>query len=364
MSDLFKSDSVGTGVVEMFPARVKHKTFLLAGLVRGDLAATTADALAHGGAGAIIFTGYSQPELQPVIDHINRKHPKVKIIFITADTGSLASIQEAAAIVKKLTVPIDGIIGFPTVMAAPWETTADGIESQFQRNYLCHFLLVNLLLPTMSPESRVVLITTSIRREALAPNWEDVDKTSESEEAYHPLDGYAQSMFANILFVKLLARVGADRSIAAFSANPGNTKTNVQTHVSPEEVSSWLQRKKEGMFETLPSIYPRDYKPGSDGASHSKLARICPSSCSKHPNPWRRAVRPFFVDCWTRYSKVRGLRDQHIHKTYRHSSDQSGAFLDNCQVLSLPHLDFPEGEDSAKVLWTCSEELVRAYLEA
>lgn len=37
-------------------------------------------------------------------------------------------------------------------------------------------------------------------------------------ETYHPLDGYAQSMFANIIFAKSLAQ----RSIAAFSANPGS----------------------------------------------------------------------------------------------------------------------------------------------
>ena len=28
---------------------------------------------------------------------------------------------------------------------------------------------------------------------------------------------------------------------------PVDTKTNIQTFVSPEEVASWLQRKKEGM---------------------------------------------------------------------------------------------------------------------
>lgn len=148
---------------------------LISGLVRGSLAAATADALAHGGAGCIIFTGRSQPELQPVIDHINRKHPKTKIIFITADGANLASMVEAANTIKKLGVPIDGIVGFATVIAANWELTPDGVESHFQKNYLCGFVLVNLLLETMPAGSRVVLMTTSVHREAPTPKWEDVN---------------------------------------------------------------------------------------------------------------------------------------------------------------------------------------------
>lgn len=147
---------------------------MLCGLIRGELAATTADALAHGGAGAIIFTGRSQAEQQPVIDHLNRKHPKAKIIFITADSNHLNSLRGAAETIRKLAVPIDGIVGFPTVLAAPWEVTDDGLESHFQRNYLCYFLLVNLLVDCLADGARVVLVSTSVRQEAPAPKWEDV----------------------------------------------------------------------------------------------------------------------------------------------------------------------------------------------
>lgn len=135
----------------------------------------TADALAHGGAGCIIFTGRSQPELQTIIDHINRKHPKTKIIFITTDSDKLASMKAAATTIKKLSVPIDGVIGFPTVMAEDWKLTSDGIESHFQKNYLGYYVLVNSLLETMPAGSRVVLITTSVHQDAPAPKWEDVN---------------------------------------------------------------------------------------------------------------------------------------------------------------------------------------------
>lgn len=161
---------------------------LIAGLKRGDLAATTADALAHGGAGTIIFTGRSQPELQPVIDHISRKHKNVKMVFVTADSGSLASFRDAAHTIKKLGVSINGFIGFPEVMAVPWELTEDGLESHFQRNYLCYYLLLNLLYDLMAPKSRVVLVTSSMRTEALAPTWDDIGFTVSFDLRFFKVD--------------------------------------------------------------------------------------------------------------------------------------------------------------------------------
>jgi len=85
-------------------------------------------------------------------------------------------------------------------------------------------------------------------------------------ENYHCLDGYSQSMLAIILFDKSLSKMYGDRSITAFSANPGSeseyiqrvmtiidhnlipdTKTNVQTYVSMDEIETWLERKRIGL---------------------------------------------------------------------------------------------------------------------
>lgn len=178
---------------------------------------------------------------------MNRNHPQTKILFVTADTASLSNMREAARVIKGLGVPIDGIVCYPNVMAADWEKTGDGIESHFQNNYLAYFVLVNSLLEIMLPGSRVVLMTTSVMREAPAPRWEDINfavseyvlplthkaydsgaedisrlTTVQNGETYHCLDGYSQSMFANILFAKSLAQICAEKSVAAFSVNPGS----------------------------------------------------------------------------------------------------------------------------------------------
>lgn len=195
MSHTFNDQTLGAEITRLFPERVQgktctqpspevppgldcrqltHPTVILAGLKRGELAAATADALAAAQASTIICTGHCQAELQPVIDHITRKFKNVNMIFVTADTSSLASFREAGHAIKKIGLPIDGFIGFPSVMAAPWETTTDGFESHFQKNYLCYFLLVNIILDVMAPGSRIVLVTSSMRTEAPAPTWVDV----------------------------------------------------------------------------------------------------------------------------------------------------------------------------------------------
>lgn len=154
-------------VAQLTPAVV------LTGLGKREITTATAEALAQGEAAALILVGHSQDETQPQIDEINRKSPRSKVIFITADFGSLGSVRQAAETIKKLDVPIDGIVGYPSVLAADWERTADGIESHFQKNYLSHFLLVNLLLGKMPETARVVMISSSIRPDAPAMKFDD-----------------------------------------------------------------------------------------------------------------------------------------------------------------------------------------------
>ncbi|BDD57832.1 hypothetical protein MPDQ_005429 [Monascus purpureus] len=304
----------GIDVVNAFPNEVKNKIFLLTGPNPGELAATTAEALAHGDAGALILVGKSQDVAKPVMEGINRKFPKVKLIFITADFTRLDSVRSAAETIRRLETPIDGIVVTPSLMAVPWKQTVDAMESHFQVNYLAHFLLVNLLVPCMSPGGTVVMVSTSIRPETGAPGYEDINFSN--GRVYDPLDAYAQSMFANIQFAKSLAKSCAGRSLTAFSINPGNIRTNLLTCVSPDQVSTWLRKKRDA------------------GQEQPLLLQQVPKSL-----PQASAT------------VLRALLDPILE-------GQSGAFLDNCQVLALPNMDFPAGESSAKRLWELSEELV------
>ena len=140
---------------------------------QSELAASTAEALATGNAAALILLGRSQSAVQPIFDTIHRNYPKVKVIFITVEVCKLASVRGAADIIRKLEIPIDGVVGFPMLMAAPWNTTPDGVEAHFQVNYLANWVLVNRLVDALGEDGRVVMVSSSIRPDAMAYMFED-----------------------------------------------------------------------------------------------------------------------------------------------------------------------------------------------
>ncbi|KAF7176600.1 hypothetical protein CNMCM7691_003092 [Aspergillus felis] len=297
------SETKGADVVNAFPMSIKKRTFLLTGVSGTGLPAATAEALASGDAAAIILMGESQAEAQVMIDNINYKHPKVKLIFISVDFGRLASVREAAETIKKLEVPIDGFVGFPTVMAALWMKTEDGIESHFQCNYLSNFLLVNLVVHLMPAGSRAVMVCSSIRPEAPPPAWDGPNFAD--GKAYHPLDAYALSMFANVQMIKCLAITGCGRSMGTFSVNAGKG-------------------------EDLPLLLQQAPKSVSQGIATILRALLDPDI----------SAGGYRADGY-----VSGI-------------EHSGAYLDNCQILALPKIDFPAGEENGRGLWTRSEQMV------
>ncbi|KAL2004919.1 hypothetical protein VTN00DRAFT_2769 [Thermoascus crustaceus] len=312
----FGFDTKGTEVVAAFPDKVKNRIFLITGPSKGGLGAATAVSLAEGHPKALILVGRSRANAQPVIEEINQKAPNVKTLFIEAEFGNLASVRKAAEEICRLDVPIDGIVANAAVMAVPWEKTVDGIECHFQTNHLSHFLLVNLLLERVPRQqgSRIVVVSSSVRPDAPVPKFDDWNFSD--GKTYHPLEAYSQSKFANVLFSKSLAKALSDKHITSFSVNPGNITTNLQTYLSPELISSWLQRKKDA-GEDLPLLAQQKPKSLLQGCSTALRALLDPSL-----------------------------------------EEKSGAFLDNCQVLSLPNIDFPAGEPGAKQLWELSERLV------
>lgn len=165
---------------------------MLTALGQSELASSTAEALASGDAAALILLGRSQADVQPIFDTINGKYPEVKVIFITVEVCKLASVRGAADIIRKLEITIDGVVGFPTLMAAPWNTTPDGVEAHFQVNYLANWVLVNRLVETLGEEGRVVMVSSSIRPDAKACMFEDPNFDVRYEPLYSGVERFGR----------------------------------------------------------------------------------------------------------------------------------------------------------------------------
>ena len=165
-----------------------------------------------------------------------------RVELIKMDLASLNGVRNAAeeflAKSKTLNILINnaGIMGVPQLVR-----TTDGFESQFGTNHLAHFLLFQLLKPTLlassTPEfnSRVVNVSSSGHRASpvLIGNY-NFEKGN-----YSPWVGYGNSKTANIYMANEIERRYGSKGLHAFSLNPGGIRTGLQTHIPDSVKKTW-----------------------------------------------------------------------------------------------------------------------------
>ena len=131
--------------------------------------------------------------------------------------GCAASVRAAA--------PLDALICNAGIMAPPRLQQAHGYELQFFANHIGHFMLVMALLPALSPQGRVVMLSSAAHRRAPRGGIE-FDNLS-GERGYRPFSAYGQSKMANLLFAKELARRLGTGARTAVAVHPGVIATNL-----------------------------------------------------------------------------------------------------------------------------------------
>eukprot|EP00929_Paragymnodinium_shiwhaense_P085654 TRINITY_DN46078_c0_g1_i2.p1 TRINITY_DN46078_c0_g1~~TRINITY_DN46078_c0_g1_i2.p1 ORF type:complete len:243 (-),score=52.78 TRINITY_DN46078_c0_g1_i2:139-867(-) len=142
-------------------------------------------------------------------------------------------------------LPLHTLICNAAVMALPErKTTEDGYELQLEVNYLSHFLLVNLLLPTLTASgsgddpARIISVSSSAHfvRSPLAYgdvgdlNLAGADGTT---YAYYPWTAYGQSKLAQVMFTYELARrlKATGAPVTANVLDPGFVDTELQRYL-------------------------------------------------------------------------------------------------------------------------------------
>ncbi|EEA22709.1 short-chain dehydrogenase/reductase family protein, putative [Talaromyces marneffei ATCC 18224] len=159
---------------------------------------------------------------------------EVDIQFIQLDLTSFSSIRQAAETFLQKNTRLDILVLNAGVMAEPAITTPQGHEIQFGTNHIGHFLLTELLLPTLlktaspspgetsstAPDVRIVVLTSLAS--SYTPYHPDYMQLISSPERLLELttwQRYAISKAANILFATELAR--RYPSITSVSVHPG-----------------------------------------------------------------------------------------------------------------------------------------------
>ena len=110
----------------------------------------------------IVLAGRSQDRVQPVIDQIKKINASVKTDWVYLDLCSNKSVRKGSKEISSLVDTIDVLINGAGIGATrKYQLTVDGVEKQFAANHLGHFLLTNLLLPTLvKAKGRVVNVTS------------------------------------------------------------------------------------------------------------------------------------------------------------------------------------------------------------
>ncbi len=207
--------------------------------------------------------------------------------------------------IARLGVSLDIVVANAGVVGKWYRETIDGLEKTFLVNHLATFVLVNRLVPRVSPGGRIVIVSSNAHKRAPKTGIE-FDNLS-AARGYFFFKQYGQSKLANHLFTRSLARRLQSAGITANSLHPGRVYTNI-FHNLPLPLRLLIHTIAKRKMKDIPT-----------GAS-----TMC--YLAAHP-------------------EVAGVTG-----TY---------FADNREAAMGPHMT---DDAMAERLWQVSEELARAYL--
>jgi NAD(P)-dependent dehydrogenase (short-subunit alcohol dehydrogenase family) len=194
--------------------------------------------------------------MEAVADELRAAHGG-GVATVELDTSSLASVRAAATTIGSMIEhgdidPLDAVICNAGGRFGPPEYSADGYELTFATNCLGHFLLVELLLPTMCADGRVVFTASGTHDPATADGRfigvaVEPDATSlahDGKNGARPLSAgkrYSTSKLCTVMYAYELAR-RLDRTgsaIASIAYDPGSVPETGFLRDMPKVVQ-WL----------------------------------------------------------------------------------------------------------------------------
>ncbi|KKK20788.1 putative short-chain dehydrogenase [Aspergillus rambellii] len=195
----------------------------------------------------IFLAARAKPKAERAIESLKSQlQNEVDITWLPLDLTSIQSIQDAAQDFCAQSSRLDILMLNAGVMALPPGETELGHEIQLGTNHTGHFLLTQLLLPTLlqtaeeQPHSDVRVVSLSSVGHNLAPPFETI-LDQETLKKVNTNTRYGASKAANILFAAELAR--RYPSITAVSVHPGIIFTDLYASASESSALGALASK-------------------------------------------------------------------------------------------------------------------------
>ncbi|MEX5637603.1 SDR family NAD(P)-dependent oxidoreductase [Parafrankia sp. FMc2] len=153
---------------------------------------------------------------------------------VLVEALDLADQASVTAFTSRWDGPLDILVNNAGVMASPLTRTPEGWELQFATNHLGHFALTTGLYRALvaAAGARVVSVSSSAHHRSSVV----FDDIHFERRPYDPWSAYGQSKTANVLFAVEASRRWAGDDITVNALMPGGIRTNLQRHVSEEEL--------------------------------------------------------------------------------------------------------------------------------
>lgn len=113
----------------------------------------TTKALVSAGA-KVYMASRSHEKASAAIESLKRESPSAQVEFLQLDLSSLQGAKDSARAFREKESALHLLICNAGIMAVPYDLTNDGIEVQFQTNYLAHWVLFNELSSLMEAGAR------------------------------------------------------------------------------------------------------------------------------------------------------------------------------------------------------------------
>jgi NAD(P)-dependent dehydrogenase (short-subunit alcohol dehydrogenase family) len=205
------------------PSLATRRVALITGANVG-IGRVTAIALAQAGL-QVVIAGRSLQRTQPVLNAIAALNGARPALFLPVDLASLQSVRDCVDQFAALELPLHLLINNAGVAGARG-LTQDGFEMAFGINHMGHFLLTDLLLPTLqaSGPSRVVTVASRAHKRTSGIDWDDLRRPTRTRTAIRE---YANSKLANVLFSAELGRRLQGTNVSTYSLHPGVVDTEI-----------------------------------------------------------------------------------------------------------------------------------------
>ena len=237
---------------ELLQQDLSGKVFVVTGGNSG-IGRVTVDQLSKQG-GTVVLACRKPEEGEKVKTELAKTNPKAASIEVEQlDLASLKSVRAFAERVTKNHPSIHCLVNNAGVMNTPFGKTEDGFEMQIGTNHLGHYLLTELLIPTLQKGSRIINVSSCFHDKAMGREGViDFDDLFFEKRKYDGWTAYAQSKLANVLHAKQLAIRLKDQGVLAASVHPGWVRSNLMRHSMPLWMQNYLLRpflKLSGMIE-------------------------------------------------------------------------------------------------------------------